>query len=95
MAIKQQQIEKKSLEAHVDLCAERYNELNKNIKTMEVRIDSLSSHVLGLKEDMNKIVSRINSRIITIAGATLGIMTTAVIALTLKLIDVITNTPAL
>lgn len=95
MAIKSQTIEKKSLEAHVDLCAERYEELNKNIKTMEVRIDSLSSHVLGLKEDMNKIVSRINSRIITIAGATLGIMTTAVIALTLKLIDVITNTPAL
>ncbi len=93
MAIKQQQIEKKSLEAHVDLCAERYNELNKNIKNMETRINSLSSHVLGMKEDMNKVVSRINSRIITIAGATLGIMTTAVIALTLKLIDVITNTP--
>ena len=55
MAIKSQTIEKKSLEAHVDLCAERYEELNKNVKTLESRVDSLSSHVLGIKEDMNKI----------------------------------------
>ena len=93
VAIKQQTIEKKSLEAHVDLCAERYTELNNSIITLESRIDSLSAHVLGMKEDINKIVGRVNNRIITIAGATLGIMTTAVIALVLKLIDVITNMP--
>jgi tetrahydromethanopterin S-methyltransferase subunit B len=86
VAIKQQQIEKKSLEAHVDLCTERYNELNKNVKTMEARIDSLSSHVLGMKEDMNKITGSINNRLITIAGGIIGVLSTALLALIIKVL---------
>lgn len=86
MAIKQQQIEKKSLEAHVDLCAERYEELNKNIKTLESRVDSLSSHVLSIKEDMNKITRSLNNRLITIAGGLIGILSTALLALIIKVL---------
>lgn len=87
MAIQAQQIEKKSLEAHVDLCAERYKELNTTITQMNDRIDSLENHILGLKEDLNKITRSVNNRIITIAGATVGVLATAVIALTVKLIN--------
>jgi len=93
VTIKQQTIEKKSLSAHVDLCAERYKELNINFKILENRLDSLSTHLLGLKEDMNKVTARINNRILTIAGTTIAVMTTAVIALVLKLIDVISIMP--
>ena len=86
MAIKSQTIEKKSLEAHVDLCAERYEELNKNIKTLESRVDSLSSHILGIKEDMNKITRSLNNRLITIAGGLIGILSTALLALIIKVL---------
>jgi hypothetical protein len=86
VAIKSQTIEKKSLEAHVDLCAERYEELNKNIKTLESRVDSLSSHVLGIKEDMNKITRSLNNRLITIAGGLIGILSTALLALIIKVL---------
>lgn len=87
MAIRSQQIEKKSLEAHVDLCAERYKELNTTITSMNMRIDSLEHHILELKDDLNKITRSVNNRIITIAGATVGVLATAVIALTVKLIN--------
>jgi len=87
VAIKSQTIEKKSLEAHVDLCAERYNELNSNIKNLESRVDSLSTHVLGLKEDMNKITRSINNRLITIAGGVIGVLSTAVLALIIKVLS--------
>jgi len=86
VAIKSQTIEKKSLEAHVDLCAERYEELNKNIKTLESRVDSLSSHILGIKEDMNKITRSLNNRLITIAGGLIGILSTALLALIIKVL---------
>lgn len=86
MAIKSQTIEKKSLEAHVDLCAERYEQLNSNIKNLESRVDSLSSHVLGLKEDMNKITRSINNRLITIAGGVIGVLSTALLALIVKVL---------
>lgn len=87
MAIQSQQIEKKSLEAHVDLCAERYKELNTTITQMNDRIDSLENHILDLKDDLNKITRSVNNRIITISGATVGVLATAVIALTVKLIN--------
>ena len=86
MAIKSQTIEKKSLEAHVDLCAERYEELNKNVCNLEKRVDSLSSHVLGLKEDLNKVSRSVNNRIITIAGGVIGVLSTAVLALIIKVL---------
>jgi predicted nucleic acid-binding Zn-ribbon protein len=87
MAIQSQQIEKKSLEAHVDLCAERYKELNTTITKMNERIDSLENHILDLKDEINKITRSVNNRIITISGATVGVLATAVIALTVKLIN--------
>jgi predicted nucleic acid-binding Zn-ribbon protein len=87
VAIQSQQIEKKSLEAHVDLCAERYKELNTTITQMNDRIDSLENHILDLKDDLNKITRSVNNRIITISGATVGVLATAVIALTVKLIN--------
>jgi len=38
-------IEKKSLEAHVELCAERYNALETKFDTVESKISSLNSMV--------------------------------------------------
>jgi hypothetical protein len=41
-------IEKKSLEAHVELCAERY-------KLLELKLETLESNVNGLKTTINEV----------------------------------------
>jgi len=41
-------IEKKSLEAHVELCAERY-------KLLELKLETLESNVAGLKTTINEV----------------------------------------
>ena len=48
------QIEKESLEAHVDLCAERYNNLNNEFKNMSGRIDKLESMIMEIRDTINK-----------------------------------------
>jgi hypothetical protein len=37
------QLERESLEAHVDLCAMRYSQLEMRLNTMDVKIDNLAS----------------------------------------------------
>ena len=39
-------IEKESLEAHVDLCAERYNTMHEKLRVIENRQDTLYTIVL-------------------------------------------------
>ena len=43
-------IEKKSLEAHVEICAVRYSNLETQFQNLETRMDKLESHLLEIKE---------------------------------------------
>jgi prefoldin subunit 5 len=45
------EIEKKSLEAHVELCAERYNQLEQQFKHVDAKISSLE-HIVREVHDM-------------------------------------------
>ena len=45
-------IEKESLEAHVELCAIRYNTLEKKLDEVEKRIDKLESLILDIRESV-------------------------------------------
>lgn len=47
-------IEKKSLEAHVELCAERYSNLETKLENLEKRMDKVEGYLLEIK---NSIVS--------------------------------------
>lgn len=42
-------IEKKSLEAHVELCAERYNNLDQRLKSLDERMDSIERLIVEIK----------------------------------------------
>lgn len=43
------EIEKKSLEAHVELCAERYNNLDQRLKSLDERMDSIERLIVEIK----------------------------------------------
>lgn len=57
-------IEKKSLEAHVELCAERYNALESKLETLENTIVGVASMVKEVKETVGKMAEKQNDRLI-------------------------------
>ena len=48
------EIEKKSLEAHVEICAERYNALEQRIVNVEAKVEKIESYVMEIKETLQK-----------------------------------------
>lgn len=69
-------IEKKSLEAHVELCAERYNALEDRLTAMDSKITTVSNMVREVKDAVSKMAEKNNDRLITwgigIIGALAG-----------------------
>jgi chromosome segregation ATPase len=51
-------IEKKSLEAHVELCAERYNQLEQRFEHVDAKISALDT----LMREVHDMVARINEK---------------------------------
>jgi len=45
-------IEKVNLEAHVELCAERYNNLEEKLDNLEERMDKLETHLVDIKQHL-------------------------------------------
>jgi hypothetical protein len=45
-------IEKKSLEAHVELCAERYNSLETKLNNLETRMDKFETYLLEIRNSV-------------------------------------------
>jgi len=73
-------IEKQNLEAHVELCAERYKALEDKLDNLEERMDKLEGHMVDIK---NSLVSgeRIRTGQMIKYGITIiGVLTAAVIA---------------
>ena len=58
-------IEKKSLEAHVELCAERYNALEDKMSAMSESISHLCAMVQDVKASVSKMSEKNNDRLIT------------------------------
>jgi hypothetical protein len=57
-------IEKKSLEAHVELCAERYNALEDKMTAMSVSIAHLCDMVAEVKASLGKMSEKNTDRLI-------------------------------
>jgi hypothetical protein len=71
-------IEKKSLEAHVELCAERYRMLELKIETVEQEVGHVKQMVTEVHSIVRKMGEKRNDQIITwgigIIGALLGVV---------------------
>jgi len=57
MATKQPtSLEKESLEAHVDLCALRYEQLDNRLTTLETKVDDIHDDILNGQKSLSKVI---------------------------------------
>ena len=68
------QIEKESLEAHVELCAVRYNSLEQKLNNLETRMDKLELLILEIRNSVSKNTNDGNKQLIGIITSILGII---------------------
>lgn len=78
-------IEKENLEAHVELCAIRYNQLNEKLDSLDQRMHSVETHLLAIREtisqDHQAIARSTDKRFLSIGGGLLAILATSLIGL--------------
>lgn len=74
------EIEKKSLEAHVELCAERYSNLETKLEHLDSRMDKLESHIVDIKDSLGRVGSEGNKTLITIGTAIFVALLTGIIS---------------
>jgi F0F1-type ATP synthase assembly protein I len=67
-------IEKESLEAHVELCAIRYNNLDTKLNNLEQRLDKLELHMVDIKNTLLNKSSESNKQTISIFTTFIGIL---------------------
>ncbi len=79
------EIEKKNLEAHVELCAERYKNLDHKLSTLDDRMTVIERHVVEIKESITNKTGGINKQMIAIGTTILGTMFAAIISLLIHL----------
>lgn len=72
-------IEKESLEAHVELCAIRYNNLDTKLNNLEQRLDKLEIHMVDIKNSLLNKASESNKQTIGIFTTVLGILAAGLI----------------
>ena len=67
------QLEKESLEAHVDLCALRYGQLDSRLTALEIKVDGIHNDILEGQKSMTKVIIGTAG---TIIAGVLGIVVT-------------------
>lgn len=77
-------IEKKSLEAHVDLCAQRYRFLENKLADVDSKIGSLSTVVREVHDMVHRMTEKRNDQIITWGVGIIGVLVSSVIWLTFQ-----------
>jgi prefoldin subunit 5 len=79
-------IEKKSLEAHVELCAERYNALEDRLAGLDAKINSVAAMVKEVKDCVNKLSEKSTDRIINWGVGIVGFLTAGIISLVVYIV---------
>ena len=64
-------IEKKSLEAHVEICAVRYGALETKLSNLEQRMDKMEIYLIGIKDSLE---SKLEDRSKSVMGWTISIL---------------------
>ena len=75
------ELEKESLEAHVDLCSERYNGLHRELKNLGSRMDKFEKTLSELKDMMVSMKADRNKQLINWGAGIIGVLVSAVGAL--------------
>ena len=54
--IKTTNLERENLEAHVDLCAERYSHLEDRLSTIEIKVEVIHDAIRQSNQSMSKVI---------------------------------------
>jgi len=82
MAIQQSRLERENLEAHVDLCAERYRVLEEKLIRLEDKVDDLSEAIGKMVEKQANDKAATNKLVIGAAATVIaGLLSTVVLLL--------------
>ena len=68
------EIEKKSLEAHVELCAQRYKFLEDKLQSVEEKCDQLVASIAGVKATVESMAAKNNDRLISWGVGIIGFL---------------------
>jgi hypothetical protein len=80
------ELEKESLEAHVDMCSERYNGLHRELKNLSSRMDKFERMLTEMRDMMMKMKTDRQSQLINWGIGIIGTLVAAVGALLLLLL---------
>lgn len=81
MSVEATDIEKKSLEAHVELCAERYNALEDRFATVNDKLTTVTAMIKDLKDSVGKMAEKNNDRLITWGIGIIGTLSASLVFL--------------
>ena len=79
------EIEKKSLEAHVEICAERYSNLENKLDSLEGRMGQIEGHIVDIKDSLGKVSLESHKTLITIGTAIFIAFLTAILGVIVHL----------
>lgn len=71
---KPSEIEKESLEAHVEICAVRYSNLETKLQNLEHRMDKLEGYLVSIKESLDEKLEGRGKQNVSILVSILGII---------------------
>lgn len=69
-------IEKKSLEAHVELCAERYRTLELKMETVKDQLGDLEQMIRSVHDMLNQVTEKRNNQLISWGIGIIGALAT-------------------
>lgn len=72
------EIEKKSLEAHVELCAERYNALETKLCVLEDKLSGLKAMIIEVHNIVEKMADKRNDQLIGWGLGTIGFLVASI-----------------
>jgi len=79
-------IEKESLEAHVELCAQRYDAMKDNMERMETRLTNVETIVKQIKDMLVEKENKAYIKLLNLGIAIIGSLLTALLGLGIYLI---------
>ena len=80
-------IEKKSLEAHVELCAERYSNLETKLGNLEQKVEKLEEHIVFIRDKLSAAPNSANKTLITIGTTIIGVLISGIIVLLINFVN--------
>lgn len=80
-------IEKQSLEAHVELCAERYEKLESKLNTVEKKVEKLEEHIVAIRESLASSGDKQSKQLIAIGTAIVSVLITGLITVIVHLVS--------